>query len=355
MSVDLLHVVGARPNFPKLAPVYRAGQARGLTQTIVHSGQHYDDAMSDRFFRDLDIPAPDVNLEVGSASQAVQTANIMARLEPVLEQLQPTWVVAYGDVNSTMAAAIVAAKLGRKMAHVEAGLRSFDRAMPEEINRLVTDRLANLLLTPSRDADEQLRAEGEPDEEIVFVGNVMIDSLVHALDQAKAEAFAKSVGADGDHVVVTLHRPSNVDDPRRLALLGDALQTVARERPVYFPMHPRTRQRVEAANIDLGAVRVLEPVGYLEMLDLERSAYAAVTDSGGVQEETTVLNVPCFTVRDNTERPATITHGTNQLVRDIHLLPELIRAASVPTPPRRPEGWDGAAGKRIIDALVARS
>jgi len=355
MSVDLLHVVGARPNFPKLAPVYRAGQARGLTQTIVHSGQHYDDAMSDRFFRDLDIPAPDVNLEVGSASQAVQTANIMSRLEPVLEQLKPTWVVAYGDVNSTMAAAIVAAKLGRKMAHVEAGLRSFDRAMPEEINRIVTDRLANLLLTPSRDADEQLRAEGEPDEEIVFVGNVMIDSLVHALDQAKAEAFAKSVGADGSHVVVTLHRPSNVDDPRRLALLGDALQTVARERPVYFPMHPRTRQRVEAANIDLGAVRVLEPVGYLEMLDLERSAYAAVTDSGGVQEETTVLNVPCFTVRDNTERPATITHGTNQLVRDIQLLPELIRAASVTTPPRRPEGWDGAAGERIIDALVARS
>jgi len=355
MSVDLLHVVGARPNFPKLAPVYRAGQARGLTQTIVHSGQHYDDAMSDRFFRDLDIPAPDVNLEVGSASQAVQTANIMSRLEPVLEQLKPTWVVAYGDVNSTMAAAIVAAKLGRKMAHVEAGLRSFDRAMPEEINRIVTDRLANLLLTPSRDADEQLRAEGEPDEEIVFVGNVMIDSLVHALDQAKAEAFAKSVGADGSHVVVTLHRPSNVDDPRRLALLGDALQTVARERPVYFPMHPRTRQRVEAANIDLGAVRVLEPVGYLEMLDLERSAYAAVTDSGGVQEETTVLNVPCFTVRDNTERPATITHGTNQLVRDIQLLPELIRAASVTNPPRRPEGWDGAAGERIIDALVARS
>ena len=357
MSARVSFVVGARPNFMKSAPVYRelAALDPSLELVLLHTGQHYDDAMSDRFFRDLDIPAPDVNLEVGSASQAVQTANIMSRLEPVLEQLKPTWVVAYGDVNSTMAAAIVAAKLGRKMAHVEAGLRSFDRAMPEEINRIVTDRLANLLLTPSRDADEQLRAEGEPDEEIVFVGNVMIDSLVHALDQAKAEAFAKSVGADGSHVVVTLHRPSNVDDPRRLALLGDALQTVARERPVYFPMHPRTRQRVEAANIDLGAVRVLEPVGYLEMLDLERSAYAAVTDSGGVQEETTVLNVPCFTVRDNTERPATITHGTNQLVRDIQLLPELIRAASVTTPPRRPEGWDGAAGERIIDALVARS
>jgi UDP-N-acetylglucosamine 2-epimerase (non-hydrolysing) len=285
----------------------------------------------------------------------VQTANIMARLEPVLEQLRPAWVVAYGDVNSTMAAAIVAAKLGRRMAHVEAGLRSFDRAMPEEINRIVTDRLANLLLTPSRDADAQLRAEGEPDDEIVFVGNVMIDSLVHALDQAKAEAFAKSVGADGSHVVVTLHRPSNVDDPRRLALLGDALKTVARERPVYFPMHPRTRQRVEAAEIDLGAVQVLDPIGYLEMLDLERSAFAAVTDSGGVQEETTVLNVPCFTVRDNTERPATITHGTNQLVRDIRLLPQLIRDASVPNPQRRPEGWDGAAGERVIDALVSRT
>src|SRR6476620_5451920 len=355
MPTELLHVVGARPNFPKLAPVHRAARARGISQLVVHTGQHYDDAMSGGFFRQLDIPAPDVNLEVGSGSHAAQTSRIIERVEAVLAEARPRWVVVYGDVNSTVAAALVATKLGIRVAHVEAGLRSNDRTMPEEINRIVTDRLANLLLTPSRDADEQLRAEGEPDEEIVFVGNVMIDSLVHALDQAKAEAFAKSVGADGSHVVVTLHRPSNVDDPRRLALLGDALQTVARERPVYFPMHPRTRQRVEAANIDLGAVQVLEPVDYLEMLDLERTAYAAVTDSGGVQEETTVLNVPCFTVRDNTERPATITHGTNQLVRDIQLLPELIRAASVTTPPRRPEGWDGAAGERIIDALVARS
>ncbi len=354
MSVQLLHVVGARPNFPKLAPVHRAGVARGVSQVVVHTGQHYDEAMSDGFFRDLGIPAPDVNLEVGSASHAVQTARIMERFEAVLLEHAPRWVVVYGDVNSTMAATIVASKLGIRVAHVEAGLRSFDRAMPEEINRLVTDRLADLLLTPSRDADAQLRAEGEPDEEIVFVGNVMIDSLHHALPRAEASAFAAKVGATGNHVVVTLHRPSNVDDPARLALLAEALRAIAAERPVFFPIHPRTRQRLAAQGLSLDGVTLLDPIGYFEMVDLERTAYCAVTDSGGVQEETTALGVPCFTVRDNTERPATITDGSNQLVRDIAALPALVRAAQRPNPPRRPEGWDGRAAERVIDALVSR-
>ncbi len=354
MSTDLLHVVGARPNFPKLAPVHRAARARAIPQLVVHTGQHYDDAMSGNFFRQLGIPAPDVNLEVGSASHAVQTGRIMERFESVLAETQPKWVVVYGDVNSTMAATIVASKLGVRVAHVEAGLRSFDRTMPEEINRLVTDRLADLLLTPSRDADEQLRSEGEPAEEIVFVGNVMIDSLRHALECSEERGFAERLGATGDHVVVTLHRPSNVDDPARLRALAGALRAVAEERPVFFPIHPRTRQRLATMGLDLGAVRLFDPIGYFEMIDLERSAFAAITDSGGVQEETTVLGVPCFTVRDNTERPATITHGTNQIVRDIPSLPALVRAAAPPSPPRLPEGWDGHAGERIVDALMAR-
>lgn len=353
-SESLLHVVGARPNFPKLAPVHRAGAARGVPQIIVHTGQHYDESMSSGFFRDLEIPAPDINLEVGSGSHAVQTARIMERLEPVLVERRPRWVVVYGDVNSTLAAAVVASKLGVKVAHVEAGLRSFDRAMPEEINRLVTDRLADLLLTPSRDADAQLRAEGEPDDEIVFVGNVMIDSLRHALPRAEATGFASSLGATGGHVVVTLHRPSNVDDPARLSQLADALRSVAEQRTVFFPIHPRTRQRIDALGLSLGRVRLMDPIGYFEMVDLERTAHAAITDSGGVQEETTALGVPCFTVRDNTERPATITHGSNMLVRDLALLPGLIEGASAPSPPRSPEGWDGHAAERVIDALIQR-
>lgn len=354
MATDFLHVVGARPNFPKVAPVYRAGVKRGVRQLILHTGQHYDDAMSGGFFRDLGIPAPDVNLEVGSASHAVQTARIMERIERVLQETRPGWVVVYGDVNSTMAAAVVAVKLGIRVAHVEAGLRSFDRSMPEEINRLVTDRLADLLLTPSRDANAQLEAEGEPAAEIVFVGNVMIDSLHHALTHAAERGYARQLGANGDHVVVTLHRPSNVDDPTRLTLLAAALRTVAEERPVFFPMHPRTRDRVTALSLDLGKVCVLDPIGYFDMVDLQRGAFAAITDSGGVQEETTALAVPCFTVRDNTERPVTITHGTNQLVTEIDKLPALVRSAQRPATERRPDGWDGHAADRVVDALLSR-
>jgi len=343
--VKLLHVVGARPNFPKLAPVYRAGRAAGHDQVIVHTGQHYDESMSASFFRELEIPAPDVNLDVGSHSHAVQTARIMEGMEPVLLEHAPDWVLVYGDVNSTVAAALVAVKLGIRVAHVEAGLRSHDRAMPEEINRIITDRIVDLLLTHSREADVTLLGEGVPAERIVFVGNVMIDSLLHALEHAPVSAVEQGT------VVVTLHRPSNVDDSDRLAQLATALREIAEERTVIFPVHPRTRQRLAAEGVDLGRVRLLEPIPYREMLAYVASAHAVVTDSGGLQEETTALGVPCFTARDNTERPVTITEGTNQLVLDLSTLPALVRAAARPATVRRPEGWDGQAGGRVIAAL----
>lgn len=353
--MKLLHVVGARPNFPKLAPVLRAGNAAGVAHVVVHTGQHYDEAMSENFFRDLGIAAPDVNLGVGSDTHAVQTARIMERIEPVLITERPDWVVVYGDVNSTMAAAIVASKLGIRVAHVEAGLRSFDRTMPEELNRLVTDRLANLLLTPSRDADAQLRAEGEPDEEIEFVGNVMIDSLFFALPAARATGFRESIGVNGSAVVVTLHRPSNVDDPVRIRTLAAVLSEIAKDREVVFPAHPRTRRRLEDAGLKIDRVQMLEPVGYLQMLDLVEHAFAVVTDSGGLQEETTALGIPCLTVRPNTERPITITEGTNRLVPNPEDLVALLREVVRPATPPRPEGWDGRAGERIIAALARRA
>ena len=350
--MKLLHVVGARPNFPKLAPVRRAGHKAGLAQVVVHTGQHYDDALSDAFFRDLGIAPPDVNLAVGSDTHAVQTARIIERIEPVLLEKRPDWVVVYGDVNSTMAAAVVASKLGIRVAHVEAGLRSFDRTMPEEINRIVTDRLADLLLTPSRDADAQLRAEGEPDAEIEFVGNVMIDSLFYALPAARATGFRKKLGVNGSAVVVTLHRPSNVDDAGRIRLLADVLSEIALERPVVFPAHPRTRLRLEAAGLKMDRVLMLEPVGYLEMLDLVENAFAVVTDSGGLQEETTALGIPCLTIRPNTERPITITEGTNHLVPNPADILETLRQLRPPESTPRPEGWDGHAGERVIAALM---
>ena len=352
MPIKLLHVVGARPNFPKLAPVHRAGVAAGVIQTVVHTGQHYDDALSASFFRDLGIREPEINLEVGSLSHAAQTARIMERFEPVLIEQKPDWVVVYGDVNSTAAAALVAAKLSTRIAHVEAGLRSNDRSMPEEINRLVTDRLANLLLAPSHDAIENLKSEGEPDEEIAFVGNVMIDTLCYTLEQARGTGFRDSLGVGRDAIVVTLHRPSNVDDPARLEAIAGALRAIASERPVVFAVHPRTTQRLNAAGISLGDVRILPPVRYVEMLDLVDGAYAVVTDSGGLQEETTALGIPCFTVRENTERPITVTEGTNRLVPNPADLPSAVRHAERPAHPKRPDGWDGHAGERVISALL---
>ena len=353
--MHIVHIAGARPNFPKLAPVHRAMRDAGWRQTIVHTGQHYDEAMSGAFFDDLGIPEPEVNLEVGSASHAVQTARIMERFEPVLSTQKADWVLVYGDVNSTVAAALVASKLGVRVAHVEAGLRSYDRTMPEEINRIVTDRLANLLLTPSRDAGETLRAEGEPEDEIEFVGNVMIDTLLRALPAARASGFRASLRLPNDPIVVTLHRPSNVDDPTRLGEVAAALRGLAESRPVIFPVHPRTRQRLDSAGISVGRVQLLDPINYLAMLDLVQSAYAVVTDSGGLQEETTALGVACFTLRPNTERPITVTEGTNTLVPNPTELSAHVNALSNG---RRqgtiPDGWDGHAAERIVEALAKR-
>jgi len=353
--VKILHVVGARPNFPKLAPVFRAGRAAGVDQVIVHTGQHYDDAMSDAFFRDLGVRPPDVNLGVGSGTHATQTARIMERIEPVLLEHRADWVVVYGDVNSTAAAALVAVKIGQRVAHVEAGVRSHDWAMPEEINRVVVDRLANLLLTPSRTADAALRSEGEPEAEIVFVGNVMVDALLYAVDRARLTGFRHRVGAaDGRAVVVTLHRPSNVDDPERLALIFTALRIIATDRPVIFPMHPRTKSRLDAAGIDVGKVHVLTPLGYLEMVDLLDAAQVLITDSGGLQVESAALGVPCLTVRDTTEWPETVACGANRLVFDPALLPTAVGVAHRLAQPPRPEGWDGKAAVRVMEALRSR-
>jgi UDP-N-acetylglucosamine 2-epimerase (non-hydrolysing) len=326
--------------------------AAGFEQIIVHTGQHYDDAMSDAFFRDLGVRWPDVNLEVGSGTHATQTARIMERIEPVLVSHRADWVVVYGDVNSTAAAALVAVKIGQRVAHVEAGVRSHDWAMPEEVNRVVVDRLAVLLLAPSRTAEATLRAEGEPEDEISFVGNVMVDALLYAVERARSTGFRHEVGADGvAAVVVTLHRPSNVDDRQRLESIIAALRTIADDRPVIFPVHPRTRARISEAGLDLGRVVALAPVGYLEMLDLVDAAGLLITDSGGLQVESAALGVPCLTVRDTTEWPETVECGANRLVFDAGLLPAAATAARRLASPRRPEGWDGKASARIVDAM----
>lgn len=352
--MKILHVVGARPNFMKLAPCHRAlGAIEGTEQIVVHTGQHYDDAMSDSFFRDLEIPPPDINLEVGSASHAVQTARIIERFEPVALEHRPDWVVVYGDVNSTAAAALVCAKIGVRLAHVEAGLRSGDRSMPEEINRLVTDRLADLLFTPSRDADENLRREGIEQDRIVFVGNVMVDTLLHGLPRARQELMREQLGLrEGEYALVTIHRPSNVDAPQRLSSVAAALGRVASAIPVVFPMHPRTRDRLtERDQRLLGDVLILEPLAYHPMLDLLTGARVVITDSGGLQEETTALGIPCLTVRENTERPVTITQGTNRLAPDPDEFARLALEARQNGNSRRPEGWDGHAADRVAAAL----
>lgn len=353
--MKIVHVVGARPNFMKLAPVARAlARHPGVVQRIVHTGQHYDDSMSESFFRDLEIAEPDLNLEVGSASHAVQTARIMERFEPVVLEEKPDWVVVYGDVNSTAAAALVCSKLGVRLCHVEAGLRSGDRTMPEEINRLVTDRLADLLFTPSSDGDENLLREGVEPAKIRFVGNVMVDTLLHALPAALVSGFRAQLGLKDEHyALVTLHRPSNVDIPERLNQICRSLGDIACSMPVIFPMHPRTRSRLtDRDRTSLGKVTVLEPTPYHATLDLTASARVVITDSGGLQEETTALGVPCLTLRDNTERPITVTEGTNQLVLDISTLTGLALTSRRGGTVRRPLGWDGGAGARVAAALV---
>jgi UDP-N-acetylglucosamine 2-epimerase (non-hydrolysing) len=360
--MKLVHVVGARPNFMKVAPVLRAGEAAGgLTQVLVHTGQHYDPAMSESFFRDLELPQPDENLGVGSGSHAEQTARIMLGFEAVLDRHRPDWVVVYGDVNSTIACALVASKKSTRIAHVEAGLRSRDRGMPEEINRILTDQLADLLLTPSRDGNANLAAEGIPAERVRLVGNVMVDTLLRLRDKAAARAMPESLGlGTGAYAFVTLHRPSNVDDPAVLKELLGALDDLGRRMPVVFAVHPRTRRRITEFNLEApnGAVRMLDPLGYLETVSLVDRAALVLTDSGGLQEETTVLGVPCLTARPTTERPITVLEGTNRLVesrrRAINAEVEdlLTRRAAGSYHPGRPEGWDGRAGERVIEALV---
>ena len=358
LTMKVLHVVGARPNFMKAAPVFRALASRGHEQILVHTGQHYDALMSDVFFKGLEIPNPDESLNVGSGSHAQQTASIMSLFEPVVLARRPDIVLVYGDVNSTVAAALVCAKLGIRIGHVESGLRSFDRAMPEEINRLITDQLADMLFTPSTDGDENLAREGIAREKIFFVGNVMIDTLVRFLPKAD-EVFPrlKAELSLGNYGLVTLHRPSNVDDESTFLPMLHVLDSLSEKLPLIFPVHPRTRQkwsaRLEQCNPDL---RVIDPQGYLEFLALQKNAKVVITDSGGIQEETTYLGVPCLTLRENTERPITITSGTNVLIgRDWGKLKHHFQEAleGRDKPKSFPPLWDGKAAERIAEILTA--
>jgi UDP-N-acetylglucosamine 2-epimerase (non-hydrolysing) len=346
----------------KIAPIYAEMRRRSdvFAPKIVHTGQHYDAAMSDAFFTDLGMPQPDIHLGVGSASHAVQTAKIMTEFEPVVLEEKPDWVVVVGDVNSTVACALVCAKLGVKVAHVEAGLRSRDRTMPEEINRILTDAISDLLLTTSQDADENLRSEGVSREKIRFVGNVMIDSLMEHLKLAEGSTIRTDLDVDArDYGVVTLHRPSNVDNAETLAGILDALADISLRLPIVFPVHPRTRANIEKAGlnekISLSEIKLIEPLGYLDFMRLYSGAKLVLTDSGGLQEETTVLGIPCLTLRQNTERPITIEMGTNILVGNDPA--NIKRAASealakTTTDTKIPPLWDGHAAERICDELA---
>ena len=360
MGKTVLNIVGARPNFMKIGPVIAALKAQGIAAPLLHTGQHYDEAMNDRIFSDLGLPRPDVNLEVGSGSHAQQTAEIMRRFEPVLDEMKPDAVLVVGDVNSTIACALVAAKKGVKVVHVEAGLRSYDRAMPEEINRVLTDQLSDFLFTTERDAQANLVREGIEPARIHFVGNVMIDTLLGNVARAVPAETTLGSLASG-YVLVTLHRPSNVDEPAMLARLVGCLVQMAAKVPVVFPAHPRTRARLDAAGLlpamDKAGIRLLPPQGYLEILGLMRSAKLVVTDSGGLQEETTALGVPCLTVRENTERPITIAEGTNTLVGTDAAAIMAAFADVLATggkAGRIPELWDGKAGERIAAVLRDR-
>ncbi len=366
--IRLLCVVGARPNFMKIAPLMRAirGRSDKFEGVLLHTGQHYDEAMKDAFFRQLDIPEPDVDLEVGSGSHAVQTAEIMRRFEPVLDAQAPDLVLVVGDVNSTIACALVAVKKGVPVIHVEAGLRSNDRAMPEEINRVLTDQISSLLFTTEPDGEANLLREGVDADKVHFVGNVMIDTLLHSLERSvpAAQTLATIAGAQdidtskGGYGVMTLHRPANVDDPATLIVLLETLAELSQRLPLVFPVHPRTRAKLAEAGIEplLEQSRILmtEPLGYLQLLGLMKDARVLLTDSGGIQEETTALGVPCITLRENTERPITVTAGTNTIVGSD---PQKIRAAFddvIRTGGRRgrvPDLWDGRAAERILDGI----
>lgn len=362
--LKVLLIVGARPNFMKVAPIFDEMKRRpgDFDPLIVHTGQHYDAAMSDAFFDDLGMPRPDVYLGVGSGSHAVQTAKIMTEFEPVVLEHQPDWVVVVGDVNSTIACTLVCSKLGIKVAHVEAGLRSRDRSMPEEINRILTDSISDLLLTTSQDADVNLAHEGIPPEKIRFVGNVMIDSLLEHLKIAERSTIREDLDVTpGEYAVLTLHRPSNVDDRKVFSGILDSLTAIAEKLPIIFPVHPRTKAKLEEfgfADMIAGSnIRLLEPLGYLDFMRLYSGARLVLTDSGGIQEETTVLGIPCLTLRENTERPVTIEVGTNILVGTD---PEKIERAAFDilngensaNTASIPPLWDGKTAGRICDELL---
>ena len=359
-------VAGARPNFMKIAPVEKALERAGHRTILLHTGQHYDDRMSGSFFRDLDIREPDYHLGVGSASHAVQTARVMEPFEPVLLEARPDWVLVPGDVNSTLACALVVVKLkeelGVRLAHLEAGLRSHDWRMPEEVNRVIADRCSDLLLTPSPEAEDNLVAEGIDRARVAFIGNVMIDSLLARLPQARALGVAEKMGLPrGELVLATLHRPSNVDDPDALRTCLSALDRIAAERPVVLPVHPRTRKQIETFGLEALAarIRMVEPLGYVEMLSMMDAAAVVLTDSGGVQEETTALGIPCVTLREQTERPITITEGTNRLA-PWPLTVDGVHGAFVAAGAegragvgeRSPRGWDGKAAERAVAAMA---
>lgn len=347
-------VVGARPNFVKIGPVLAAVEHRGADTVLVHTGQHYDAALSGVFFTEIGIRAPDYDLGVGSGSHAEQTARVMTRFEPLVERLRPDVVVVVGDVNSTVAAALVAAKAGIRVAHVEAGLRSGDRSMPEEINRVVTDSISDLLFAPSDDAVANLGAEGRPAPSIHMVGNVMVDTLLANLSRARERDVARGLGlASTDYGVVTLHRPANVDDPAVLDGLIRALGEIARDLVLVLPAHPRLRRALGPGELPANIV-VTEPLGYLDFVGLLSGARLAITDSGGVQEESSVLGVACVTARDNTERPITVTCGTNRVAgRDPERIVAAARGALAATPPAAVQIplWDGATAPRIADIL----
>lgn len=360
--MKIINVCGARPNFMKIAPLMRAyKEFDAIEPVLVHTGQHYDEKMSKLFFEELRIPRPDLNLEVGSASHAQQTAEIMKRFEPVIAEYEPDMVLVLGDVNSTIACGLVAAKLGVAVAHVEAGLRSFDRSMPEEINRVLTDQISDLLFVSEPSGLTNLEREGIDPAGVHFVGNVMIDTLLFNRGKADESAILSDLGLTaGQYVVVTLHRPSNVDDPAVFGRILDALKRVQADLPVVFPVHPRTRGNIDSMGYgarvgDMPQLRILEPLGYLDFLKLLADATAVLTDSGGIQEETTILQTPCLTLRENTERPVTVEQGTNQVVGTD---PDRILAAyqKIRTnPPLRrppPEKWDGQAATRIAKILA---
>jgi UDP-N-acetylglucosamine 2-epimerase (non-hydrolysing) len=360
-TLKVMSVVGARPNFMKVAPIVSQLEASPGTfeSILVHTGQHYDDKLSNVFFADLGLPKPQVNLNVGSGSHAQQTAAIMAAFEPVLLASRPDVLVVVGDVNSTLACALVASKLGVAIAHVEAGLRSFDRTMPEEINRLLTDQVSDLLFTSEPGAGENLLKEGVDPKKIHFVGNVMIDTLLANRARARDQNVPARFGLHpGGYALLTLHRPTNVDDVASFERIVEALDVIGRDLPIVFPVHPRTRPVIAASGraaalVSEGIVRLVDPLGYVEFIGLMERARVVLTDSGGVQEETTILGVPCLTLRDNTERPATILYGTNQLVgREPSRIVAAWRALQSG---RRTGGapplWDGSASRRIVDVL----